>query len=74
MKLKNHGISENLTTFDLPNIDLGPKNNTTNREYSASAICWSFPRSSTTLRLEMPKGSHPPYTGEGGKTPFTGEG
>ena len=32
------------------------KNNTTNREYSARAICWSFPRSSTTLRLETPRG------------------
>ena len=37
------------------------KNNTTNREYSARAICWSFPRSSTTLRLETPRGgSHQP--------------
>ena len=53
------------------------KNNTTNREYSARAICWSFPWSSTTPRLEMPRGGvapPPPYTGEGGKTPFTGEG
>ena len=55
------------------------KNNTTNREYSARAICWSFPRSSTTLRLETPRGGRtnpppPPYTGEGGKTRFTGEG
>ena len=32
------------------------KNNTTNREYSARAICWSFPLSSTTIRLETPKG------------------
>ena len=74
----------NLRKFDLwpaitgSNIDLGPKNNNTNREYSARAICWSFPRSSTTLRLETPRGgSHqppPPYTGEGGETPFTGEG
>ena len=40
------------------------KNNTTNREYSARAICWSFPQSSTTLRLETPRGggSHPPPT------------
>ena len=38
------------------------KNNTTNREYSVSAICWSFPRSSTTLRLETPRGgrTNPP--------------
>ena len=38
------------------------KNNTTNREYSARAICWSFPPSSTTLRLETPRGggSHQP--------------
>ena len=37
------------------------KNNTTNREYSARAIYWSFPRSSTTLRLETPRGgSHQP--------------
>ena len=38
------------------------KNNTTNREYSARAICWSFPRSSTTLRLETPRGgrTNPP--------------
>ena len=52
------------------------KNNTTNREYSARAICWSFPRSSRTLRLETPRGvaPPPPYTGEGGKTRFTGEG
>ena len=35
------------------------KNNTTNREYSARAICWSFPRSSTTLRLETPRGVAP---------------
>ena len=57
--------SRNFRKFDLwpaitgSNIDLG-HNNTTNREYSASAICWSFPRSSTTLRLESPGGSHPP--------------
>ena len=36
------------------------KNNTTNREYSARAICWSFPRSSTTLRLETPRGGVAP--------------
>ena len=38
-----------------------PKINTTNREYSARAICWSFPLSSTTLCLETPRGggSHP---------------
>ena len=38
------------------------KNNTTNREYSARAIYWSFPRSSTTLRLETPRGgrTNPP--------------
>ena len=36
------------------------KNNTSNREYSARAICWSFPLSSTTLRLETPR--------EGGRT------
>ena len=38
------------------------KNNTTNREYSARAICWSFPLSSTTLRLETPRGgrTNPP--------------
>ena len=35
------------------------KNNTTNREYSARAIFWSFPRSSTTLRLETPRGVAP---------------
>ena len=35
------------------------KNNTTNREYSARANCWSFPRSSTTLRLETPRGVAP---------------
>ena len=35
------------------------KNNTTNREYSARAICWSFLRSSTTLRLETPRGVAP---------------
>ena len=41
------------------------KNNTTNRKYSARAICWSFPRSSTTLRLETPRGggrTNPPPT------------
>ena len=31
-------------------------NNTTNREYSARAICWSFPQSSKTFRLETPRG------------------
>ena len=36
------------------------KNNTFNREYSARAICWSFPLSSTTLRLETPRGVAPP--------------
>ena len=36
------------------------QNNTTNREYSARAICWSFPRSSTTLRLETPRGGVAP--------------
>ena len=36
------------------------KNNTTNREYSARATCWYFPRSSTTLRLETPGGCTPP--------------
>ena len=36
------------------------KNNTTNREYTARAICWPFPLSSTTLRLETPRGSHRP--------------
>ena len=38
------------------------KNNTTNREYSARAICWSFPRSSKTLRLETSRGgrTNPP--------------
>ena len=36
------------------------KNNTTNREYSARAICWSFPLSSTTLRLETPRGGRTP--------------
>ena len=35
------------------------KNNTTNREYSARAICWSFLRSSTTLGLETPRGVAP---------------
>ena len=55
------------------------KNNTTNREYSASAIYWSFPRSYPTLCLETPRGgggrtTPSPFTGEGGKTPFTGEG
>ena len=41
------------------------KNNTTNREYSARAICWSFPLSSTTLRLELPGGgvASTPLTG-----------
>ena len=40
----------------------GTKNNTTNREYSARAIWWSFPLSSTTLRLETPRGgrTNPP--------------
>ena len=36
------------------------KNNTTNREYSARAICWSFPLRSTTLCLETPRGVAPP--------------
>ena len=38
---------------------VGPKN-TTNREYSAREICWSFPLSSTTLRLETPMGGVEP--------------
>ena len=53
------------------------KNNTTNREYSARAICWSFPRSCTTLRLETPRGDRtppPPCPGEGGETPYPGGG
>ena len=36
------------------------KNNTTNREYSARAICWSFLRSSTTLSLGTPRGGVTP--------------
>ena len=35
-------------------------NNTANRDYSARAINWSFPRSSTTLRLETPGGRTSP--------------
>ena len=49
------------------------KNNTTKREYSAREIRCFFPRSSTTLRLETPRGVlHQP--GEGGETPYPGEG
>ena len=36
------------------------KNNTTNREYLARAICWSFPRSSKGASFEMARGSHRP--------------
>ena len=58
VKLKNHGISENWssTCHNWVKYWQRTKNNTTNREYSARGICWSFPRSSTMLRLETPGG------------------
>ena len=73
-----------LRKFDLwpaiteSNIDLGPIiiPPIARLVYSARAICWFFFREA--LRRFVWKrqgGSHPPpYTGEGGKTRFTGEG
>ena len=86
MSTRETKISWNFRKFDLwlaitgSNIDLGPKNNTINQSrvlgernllvFSAKFYDASFGNA---------KGggvapTNPPYTGEGGKTPFTGEG
>ena len=50
------------------------KNNTNNREYSTRAICWSFPLSSTTLRLETPRGGRTPLSDRRWRNTVSGRG
>ena len=80
VNMKNHGISENVTLTCYNWVKYWPKtkNNNINRECSARAIFSAvFSAKLYDASFGNAKGGRtppPPYTGEGGKTRFTGEG